>query len=41
MAASKDKSFLIQRGTTYLVNVKVPAHLREIIGKAHLRRINR
>lgn len=37
MAASKDKSFLIQRGTTYLVNVKVPAHLREIIGKAHLR----
>lgn len=37
MAGGKDRSFLIQRGTTWLVNVKVPAHLRERVGKAHLR----
>lgn len=37
MAGSKDKSFLILRGTTWLVSVKVPAHLRTIVGKAHLR----
>ncbi len=37
MAGSKDKSFLILRGTTWLVNVKVPADLRKIVGKAHLR----
>lgn len=37
MAGSKDKSFLIVRGTTWLVSVKVPAHLRAIVGKAHLR----
>src|SRR5215217_9017803 len=39
MASSRarDTSYLIQRGTTWLVNVKVPNHLRGIIGKAHLR----
>ena len=37
MAGSKDKSFLILRGTTWLVSVKVPAHLRSIVGKAHIR----
>jgi hypothetical protein len=34
---AKDTSYLIQRGTKWQVNVKVPVHLWGIIGKAHLR----
>jgi integrase len=34
---AKDTSYLIHRGNQWIVNVKVPKHLRGIIGKAHLR----